>query len=129
MRAKRVVAAAVTIEVVTACLLIFAPAVFARLLLGAELTGAGATIGQLAGISLVALALACWPRGPSPGQAAQPLLALLVFSVLCALLLVYIGISGASAGLLLWPAAAAHAAIAGLLSWSSLVERRRQTAT
>lgn len=125
MRAKWVVAAAVGIEVLTACLLIVAPAVFARLLLGAELSDAGATLGRLAGISLLALVLACWPRATSHRQAAQPVLALLVFSVLCALFLAYIGFGAERAGVLVWPAAATHAAMAGLLFWSSLAERRR----
>lgn len=126
MRAKGVVAAAAAIEVLTACLLIVAPAVFARLLLGAEVSGAGTTLGRLAGISLLALALACWPRGTSPRQAAQPVLALIVFSVLCALFLACIGIGGASAGVLLWPAVATHAAMAGLLFRSWRTERHRQ---
>ncbi|MBR0672413.1 hypothetical protein [Neoroseomonas soli] len=125
MRAKRVIAAAAAIEVLTACLLVVAPAVFARLLLGAELSGAGAALGRLAGISLLALALACWPRGTLPRQAAQPVLALLIFSVLCSLFLAYLGIGGENAGVLLWPAVATHAAMAGLLIWSSLAERHR----
>lgn len=125
MRAKRGVAAAAAIEVPTAGMLVAAPDVFAHLLLGEELSGAGEAIGRLAGISLLALALACWPRGTSPRQAAQPVLALLVFSVLCALFLTYKGIGAERAGVLLWPAAATHAAIAGLLFWTSHAERHR----
>jgi hypothetical protein len=128
MRVKLIVAAAAAIEVATAGLLIIAPAVFARLLLGADLSGAGAAVGRLAGISLLALALACWPHGTSPRQAAQPVLALVVFSVLCALFLAYVGIGGERSGILLWPAAATHAAVAGQLFWSWCAERRRQAA-
>ncbi|WP_198369916.1 hypothetical protein [Roseomonas rosulenta] len=126
MRASRAVAASAAIEVPTAGVLVVAPAVFSRLLFGEELSGAAEALGRLAGISLLALALACWPRDASPRQPAQPLLALLTFSVLCALFLAHVGIGGEKAGVLLWPAAGMHLALAGLLAWSSLAERRRE---
>jgi hypothetical protein len=127
MSAQRVIAAA-AVEILTACLLIVAPALFARLLLGEGLSDAGGAIGRLAGIVLLALALACWPRGPSPRQEAQPFSALLVFNVLCALVLMHVGIGGEAAGMLLWPAAGTHAALALLLVWSKRADRRREAA-
>jgi membrane protease YdiL (CAAX protease family) len=131
MRARRVVAAATAIELVSACLLVMAPAAFAHLLFGAPLSSAGEALGLLAGLSLLALALAlaCRPRDPSPRLLAQPVLALLVFSVLCALFLAFVGIGGENGGVLLWPAAATHAAMAGLLFWPSLAERRDHAAS
>lgn len=110
-----VVALAAGLEVITAGLLLAAPDVFARLLFGAELDGAAQALGRLAGISLLALALACWPRRTAAEMSSQPVVALLVFSSGCALFLAYLGV-GSTKGVLLWPAAATHGFIAGLLA-------------
>lgn len=86
------------IEAGTGLVLVSFPSLFVRLLLGVELSEPGQIVGRLAGFALIALVLACWPRGGTEGAAASSLRALLVFSVLVALYLVYLGIGGGFAG-------------------------------
>jgi len=71
------------------------------------------------------LVLACWPGAERESEAAKLLRALLVFSVLVALYLVYFGI-GSFAGLLLWPAAVLTLG-RGDRSCSAVVQRRINT--
>jgi hypothetical protein len=110
------IAVAAAIEAGTGLVLISAPSLFARLLLGVELSEPGQIVGRLAGFALLALVLACWPRGGTEGAAASSLQALLVFSVLVALYLVYLGIDGGFAGPLLWPAVVLHSVVAIVLA-------------
>ena len=107
------IAVAAGIEVGTSLLLIIHPSLFVWLLFAAELSESGQMLGRLAGFALLALALACWPGGGAAVRSA--LRALLVFSGLATLYLAYLGIAGALAGILLWPAVALHAALAILL--------------
>ena len=115
-RVISVVALAAGLEVVTAFLLLVSPGLFVRVILGLELSAGGDAVGRLAGIALIGLALPCWPRASRRGEAVQPIFALLIFSVLCAVFLAFLGILGEAEGLLLWPAVATHAALAVLLS-------------
>src|SRR5690242_10808596 len=84
---------AAAIEVGTGLVLIGFPSLFARLLLGVELSEPGQVIGRLGGFALLALVLACWSGAGAQSMATSSLRALLVFSVLVALYLVYLGIS------------------------------------
>jgi hypothetical protein len=113
---SRWIAVAAAVEVGTALVLLIRPTIFVRLLFGAALPGAGQALSRLAGIALIALALACWPREKASSEANSALPALLVFSLLAALYLVYVGIRGELVGVLLWPAAATHAGLAILLA-------------
>jgi hypothetical protein len=57
-------------EAATGVALIVVPALVARLLLGAELSGVAVVVGRVAGISLLSLGLACWQGHAAPwGQA------------------------------------------------------------
>ena len=89
--------------------LVVEPSLLSRLLFGSDLNGAGEATGRIAGLVMLCLAAAaCWPRASEVGssQALAPLLAL---SVLAALYLIFVGLAGTTVGVLLWPAAAAHA--------------------
>src|SRR5208283_1425834 len=110
------IAVAAAIEVGTGLALISFPSLFVRLLLGVELSEPGQIVGRLAGFSLVALVLACWPGAESESQAAKSLRALLVFSALVALYLAYLGIGGNFLGPILWPAVVLHSAVAIVLA-------------
>ncbi len=102
--------AASGLEVLTGLGLVVAPSLLARLLFGSDLNAAGEATGRIAGLVMLCLAAGCWPRAAgAAGQALAPLLAL---SVLAALYLVVIGFGGTTVGVLLWPAAAAHAVLA-----------------
>jgi len=102
-------------EVLTGLVLIGAPSGFARLLFGGGLSAPGLALAPLAGIALLALAVACWPVRHAAGSAAHAVRAMLLFSLLAALYLIYRGIGGETVGPLLWPAAVFHAVLALLL--------------
>ncbi|MDF9907265.1 UNVERIFIED_ORG: hypothetical protein OKW15_005221 [Pseudomonas reinekei] len=95
---------AAIIEAATGVALILAPSLVGQLLLGIELTG---VIVRVAGIALIALAVACWP-GPA-------MLGMLIYNAAVALYLAYVGFSGESSGVLLWPVVILHAVMTVLL--------------
>jgi hypothetical protein len=123
MPMKFLIAFAVAIELPTGLILILAPAIFMRLIFGHEGSGSDQVLGPLAGVALLALAVACWPTHRVASPAKNTVMALLLFSALCAVYLAYNGIVGARIGLLLWPAASGHALIAVMLAWRWLVPR------
>ncbi len=110
------IAVAAAIEAGTGLVLISFPSLFVRLLLGVELSEPGQVVGRLAGFALLALVLSCWPGAGPESKAASSLRALLVFSVLVAFYLVYLGIRGNLVGPLLWPAAILHSVVAIFLA-------------
>ncbi len=110
------IAAAAAVEAGTGLVLVSFPSLFVRLLLGVELSESGQIVGRLAGFTLIALVLACWPRAGAEGAAASSLRALLLLSVLVALYLVYLGIGGSLVGPLLWPAVVLHSVVAIVLA-------------
>jgi hypothetical protein len=113
---RRWVAVAAGVEMPTGVVLIIRPSLFVQLLFGADLSAAGQTLGRLAGFALLALAIACWPRGEAENDSISALRALLVFSLLSAVYLLYVGVRGEQVGILLWPAAALHAALTIILA-------------
>jgi hypothetical protein len=100
-------------EVITALVLIIRPPLFGRLLFGTEFSPPGLALGRLAGFALLALALACWP-GLGGGRKSA-IGALVTFSLLSAIYLVCLGITGRLVGPLLWPAASMHAGLTIIL--------------
>ena len=102
-------------EAATGLVLIAAPALFGRLLMGAEVSGAGIALGRLAGFALLALGVACWPR-PAATDKTAALRALLTYNLLATVYLLALGLGGVLVGRLLWPAAVAHATYTVLLA-------------
>ena len=94
-------------EIATGLALLVLPALVGRLLLGEELSAIAIPVARVAGIALVALGLACWP-GP-------PWLGMLVYGAAVTLYLAYLGFTGISTGILLWPAVVLHALLTALL--------------
>jgi len=94
-------------EIATGLALLIMPSVVGRLLLGEELSGMAIPVARVAGIALVALGLACWP-GP-------PQLGMLSYGAAVTLYLAYLGVTGISTGILLWPAVVLHAVLTGFL--------------
>jgi hypothetical protein len=92
------------------------------LLLGAEVSGA--LIARFFGIALLALGLACWPSWQPSESSLRAFRAMLVYNVLIALYLAYLGTVGHLVGLLLWPVVALHAVVALLLVWAWDNQRR-----
>jgi len=60
MKAKLLVLAAVG-EAAIGLVLVVYPPIVVELLFGAETAGAGIVMSRIAGISLIALGIACWP--------------------------------------------------------------------
>lgn len=115
---KVLLAIAAVAEAATGLVLLAYAPIVVQLLFGAEIAGAGVLASRVAGISLIALGVACWPRG----EAKQALLAMLIYDLLVTLYFVYLGVVGEWVGALLWPAAAAHAVLTILLAraWLSV---------
>ena len=98
---------AAALEVATGLALIIDPQAVTRLLLGADLTGAGIAVGRVAGIALLALGLACWMSRQDVNKTAT-LPAILGYNLLVAAFFMYLGLAGELVGILLWPAFAIH---------------------
>ena len=94
-------------EAATGLALLIVPVLVGKLLLGVELDGIALVVARVAGVALIALALACWP-GP-------PWLGMLIYSAALTLYLAYLGLSGGSNGILLWPAVLLHLILTALL--------------
>ncbi|HUO07907.1 MAG TPA: hypothetical protein VM008_06385 [Phycisphaerae bacterium] len=90
-------------EIAAGMLLLIAPSLGARLLLGAELTGVAIPVARVAGIALLSLGLGCC--------SGSVWLAIWIYTTLAALYLAYLGVATEWTGILLWPAVAAHAAL------------------
>src|SRR5688572_6540883 len=101
------------LESMTGLALIMQPAIVARLLLGAELSGAGLSLGRLAGFGLLSLGVACWPLR-EPAFPALP--AMLIYNLLAAAYLGYLQLAGALVGKFLLPAVLLHALLTVLLA-------------
>lgn len=113
--ATRWMRAASALEVLTGLGLVLAPSLLSRLLFGSGMDQIGDSVGRIAGLVMICLAAACWPRG-SEGDEARALGPLMALSVLAALYLIAVGVGGATVGVVLWPAAALHLILAVLLA-------------
>ena len=113
---KKILALAAVAEAGTGAILLVTPAIVARLLFAAEISGAGVIMSRIAGIALIGLGVACWPGS----SAVQQLYGMLTYSTLAMLYLIRIGIRGTPIGLLLWPGVVVHAILIILLghAWS-----------
>ena len=118
---------AALVEVGTGLALIIAPAMVVGLLLGGNESGAGMPLGRFLGIALLALGLACWPREQRVDSGAPAFRGMLIYNVLVALYLTYLGTIGHLGGVLLWPAVGLHACMALLLVWWWREERLTKT--
>lgn len=116
---KSVLVVAAVSEAATGLALLILPSLVGQWLLGEELAGIAVTIARVTGIVLIALGIACWP-GP-------PLLGMLTYSAAVTLYLGYLGLSGASIGMLLWPAVVLHVILTALLIRASTTDKRANT--
>jgi hypothetical protein len=112
--------AAAGLEMLTGAALIAAPSLLAELLFGSPLTAPGPTVGRVAGLAILCLAIGCWPSGMERGQMPHARRGLWLLSAAVAGYLIWLGLSGGPVGILFWPAAATHLALAVLLAGASL---------
>ncbi len=103
-------------EAATGLVLLVYPPIVTRLLFGAEIANAGIVMSRIAGMSLIALGLACWPHQDAGNSTTHALQGMLSYSLLVTLYLGYLGATGEWAGILLWPAVAVHAVVTILLA-------------
>ena len=61
---KKVLALAAAAEAGLGLVLVVYPPIVVRLLLDADIAGAGIVVSRVAGIALIALGVACWPGPP-----------------------------------------------------------------
>jgi Ca2+/Na+ antiporter len=115
---RKILAFAAVVEVGSGLILMIDPAIVVTLLLGAEVSGVGTLLGRCFGIALLALGVACWPSRQRAESGAPSFRAMLIYNVLMALYLAYLGTVGHLGGLLLWPGVALHAVVALLLVWT-----------
>jgi hypothetical protein len=115
---RKVLAFTSLVELGTGVALMVDPAIVVRLLVGADLAGAGEVAGRGFGVALLALALACWPSRRGTESEAPAVRGMLVYNALIALYLAVLGTAGSMRGALLWPAAVLHAAVALALLFS-----------
>ena len=108
---KKLLAIAATAELLTGTALLIWPSLVIRLLLSAEICGAAVVVSRVAGTSLIALGLACWPSRAND----RALAGILTYSLVVAVYLMYLGIDDKWVGILLWPAVVVHLGISGLL--------------
>jgi hypothetical protein len=113
MTSRTLLAVAAVVEAVTGLALIIQPALVVRLLLGGDISGAGLAVGRVAGVGLLSLGVACWPRA----EATLPALrAMLTYNLLVAAYLGYLRFGSELAGMLLLPVVALHGALAILFA-------------
>lgn len=90
--------------------LLVVPSLIGRLLFGEELTAVAIPVARVTGISLLGLAVACWP---GPAQ-----LGMLIYSAAAMVYLAYVGFATRWSGVLLWPAVIAHGILTVALAWA-----------
>ena len=81
-------------EAATGLVLMIVPPLVTRLLLGAEISGVAIALGRLGGFGLLSFGLACWPDRNAAGNFGRAFQAMLTYSLLCTVYLLYLGIRG-----------------------------------
>src|SRR5262245_5384166 len=109
MGMKQVLGLAAVLEGATGLVLMIHPALVAQLLFGDGVSGVGKVLSRVAGIALLALGVACWPGREAGSGSARSARALLTFSLLVTIYLLYLGVVAHLVGILLWPAVVVHA--------------------
>jgi hypothetical protein len=104
------------LEAATGLVLMIHPTLVAQLLFSDGVSGAGMALSRVAGIALLALGVACWPSRRAGSGDVPAFRALLTYSLLVTIYLVYLGGVARLAGILLWPAVAAHVVFMLLLA-------------
>jgi hypothetical protein len=111
MSTRTLVTFGAVLEMLTGAALLGAPETVARLLLNTGLADGGTAVARLAGLALFSLGVACWPAADAPATRA-----LLIYNLLAALYLGYLGGLLGYTGYLLWPAFALHCVLTLLLA-------------
>ena len=111
---KKLLVVAAAAEVAVGVALMIDPSLVAKLLLGDGVSGIASALGRVAGIALLSLGVACWPRSDTGGHSSA-LRGLLSYNLLATIYLLSLAIGGTSVGLLLWPTVVLHGILTSLL--------------
>ncbi len=123
---RNVIAFSALVEMAGSLGLLALPALVVELLLGTKPPPAGVPVVRVAGILMLALAVAAWPARP-PARSAAAFRGLLLYNALFAAYFAFLGAVRHVGGPLLWPAVGFHAAIALMLLWTSRTQARGGT--
>jgi len=117
---------ACVLEILTAMALIVTPAAVAWLILGEGASGTGVALGRIAGLVLLSLGVACYPRSSNVGNLDQAVLGMLTYNILLTIYLIYLGVSGEATGVALWLVAAIHAVLTILFTqaWFKFIKEK-----
>jgi hypothetical protein len=115
---RKLLAFTSVVEVGTGGVVMLAPALVVKFLLGVEISSDGTLLGRCFGIALVSLSFACWPGKRVDGSSA-PFRGMVIYNASIALFIGYLGAFQHLYGLLLWPAVVLHAIVALLLLWTA----------
>jgi len=110
----KVLAFSSAVEAVTGLVAAFDPTLLAHLLFGSQVRTLPIPFARIAGIALMALAVACWPGRDAHGRLPARH-AMLLYNAVVAIYLAYLALSPKLVGQLLWPAIALHAVVTVLL--------------
>lgn len=125
---KTVVAISALIEAVTGLALLAMPGLVGQVLLNTVLSDSGMAVARLAGIALLSLGMACWPRHRQASRSAVR--GLFTYNLLASAYLGFLRGSGIYVSELLWPVVVLHGLLALLLAYpaiASLAGRPRAT--
>jgi hypothetical protein len=114
-RKRLLLAFAAAAEAATGLALLIVPSLVIALLLGASPDITVATAGRVAGVAMIALAVACWPDASATGND-KPYIGMLTYNVLTTLVLAQVGLAAAMSGILLWPVTILHLTLSILLA-------------
>lgn len=111
---KHLLTVSAIIELGAGLALLVVPTVVVKLLLGADIFGAGVPLGRVTGTALLALGAACWlARGDAQRQAARGLVAaMLLYNFSVVVVLGTAGTVSQTAGIALWAAVVIHGMMA-----------------
>jgi hypothetical protein len=121
---KKLLLFAAFVEIGTGVALLVVPQAIIALLITDNAPPQALPLGRVAGIAMLALGVACWPRGAPAASGSPAFWGMLIYNALIALYLVYLSMVEHLGGVLLWPAVALHAAVALLLVKAEHDERR-----
>jgi hypothetical protein len=112
---NRLLSLTAIIEAATGLGLLVMPTVVVKLLLGADISGAGLPLGRVAGGALLALGVACWrARKDEHNRATAGIIsAMLFYNVSTTAVLAWARFGSGLSGIGLWPAVILHACLAG----------------
>ena len=110
MNARLLFNASAIVEILAGFALLVVPALVISLLLGDGLGQTGEVVSRWLGVGLLSLGISAWERaGRQAHQASRA--GILTYNLGIAILLLIVGVTGVSDGVLLWPVAILHGLI------------------